>query len=335
MRLALAYEVRPESVPDGPMDLYAEFEQVEAIQMLAETLEGRGHTVFLVDSQNDPTGRLLEMRDDIDLVFNYSVGFGQRSREAILPAVCAALGIPYTGADAMGQCLVANKHATKLCARFAGVPTPRWNLASPASGNLVVGVQRVIVKPAYEGTSIGLSGPFPDGDSGVTEAVCRVWQDYGQPALVEEFIAGREVTVPVLGNDPARALQPLALSLRGSTHIGDAMFTTDLKVDEDDVGLHWSPETGLDAGVVQRMARAAERMHMDLGCRDFSRVDFRIDDSGQPWLLEVNATPQLTPEGGVFVTSAAIEGWTYGDVLEAIVDAAWVRYSQNHTSLNS
>lgn len=326
MKIALVHEIRPSSrVPVGGPDLYAEFEQMEAVQELARTIEDLGHGVTLVDSQNRLVHTLGSLQD-IDLVFNYSVGHGSRSRESLTPAVCELLGMPYTGSDAMANALASHKHAAKLVAERLGILTPRWIVIAPGEALPSVPFEEAVVKLMHEGSSIGLSGPFRFGDPKLHETVQRTVLAFGQPILVEEFIAGEEITLPILGNAPGKALPPVRLEHNGNPFSPHDLFSGDLKVPWPAPGfvpgLGWGAAAGLSPESVAAIQHAGVLIHDALGCRDFSRVDFRVDQDRRPFFLELNTTPQLSIDGGAFVVSGALAGITYPEIIKAIIDAA-------------
>lgn len=325
MKIALLYEARPEIHPGGPPDLYLEFERLETIQSTAEALEAVGHSVFLVDACDRPALRLAALRHEVELVFNISVGFGTRFRELMPAAICESLGMRYTGSDPMAQALAANKHATKLLAREIGIATPRWCFVrDPADLEPVFDLpaDRILIKPNYEGTSIGIAGPIALADRAtVRSTIRRVIDDYHQAVLVEVFVPGYDATVPILGN-PGEVLAPLRLAT-GAEIEADLIFDSRAKEDSE---LPWS-WTGDHPGpegerIADALGSAALRIHDLLGCRDLSRVDFRVDRDGLPYLLEVNATPQLAPGGGAF--EAALQQ-PFDEVLKRLVEVAMAR----------
>jgi D-alanine-D-alanine ligase len=160
--------------------------------------------------------------------------------------------------------------------------------------------ERILIKPNFEGTSIGIAGPLQLGDrQTVRSAVRRVLDDYRQPVIVEAFIAGYDATVPILGN-PGEVLASLRLAT-GAEVEPDVIFDSRSKEDSE-LPWTWTREHPPRHGdrVTSALAKAALQIHESLGCRDWSRVDFRVDGDGVPYFLEVNATPQLAPHGGAF-----------------------------------
>jgi D-alanine-D-alanine ligase len=342
MNIGLLYEMRPESTPaEAPPDMYCEFETVDTIQGIVQGLEDLGHTVHMIDSQEEPLERLRQLKGQVDLVLNISVGLGNRFRELMPSALCEALGIPYTGSDPMAQALSANKHAAKLLARSEGIATPDWIVVSDLRDLLHKSPPgpKVILKPVFEGSSIGVSGPVDIGDGKLEQKLGSLLDIYCQPILVERFIEGYEVTVPVLGNPP-RALPPVGLNLQGSLDLGEKIFDAFAKAAE---GVSsWDANPPVASEILDELSRWALKIHDALGCCDLSRSDFRITRRGEPFFVEINATPQISPLGSSFVNSAAAEGLNFRELLRFIIDSAVERsaqkrmaHSQNHKSFTS
>ena len=324
MHLALLFEIRPShSSAIYPPDLFAEFESAETIQAIALALEELGHAVTLIDSQKAPLESLLRMRQSLDLVVNCSVGLGSRTRELLPAAICETLAIPYTGSDAMAQAIAANKHLAKLIARAAGVPTPHWAVAGSVEEvcGAAIASQRVIIKPICEGSSIGVTGPIDmdvDRRTLIKEAE-RVLVTYKQPIIIEQFIAGFEITVPILGNPP-RPLTPVGLSLHSSLSLGDRIFDSSAKQDPN--AATWHASLPFPSILLEHLKFLGLQVHKALGCVDLSRSDFRVTPEGKPYFVEINATPQLSPYGSSFSASARAEGMSFTDLMGAIVETA-------------
>lgn len=323
MKVALFFEARPLVRMDAmPADIYNEFETFETIQNIALALEGLGHTVFLVDSQRDPLGVLQKLKGDVDVVFNTSVGFGSRFREMMAAAICEAVGVTYTGSDPMAQALTANKHVAKLLAAAAGIATPAWTTVSePEDAERAISIaERVIVKPMFEGSSIGVSGPYETTDGSVVmAAIARTIEQYRQPVLVEAFVAGYEVTAPVLGSPP-RVLPPVGLALDGSLMLGSRIYTADIKAHAA-ADAHWAGDLPLTATTLEAIRRSTLTAHATFGCRDLSRCDFRVTPDGTAYLIEVNATPQVAPSSSIVVSASRL-GLSYGAFLDQVLASA-------------
>src|SRR5438093_723982 len=219
MRIGITYDLRQDSpLPvSAPDDLYEEFDDPVTVGAIADVLRGLGHEVVELGNGREMLKKLLA--DPPEFVFNFAEGQGiGRSRESRVPAVLELLGIPYTGSDpaTLGLCL--DKDWTKRMVYTAHLQTPEWNCIG-GSDNFDAdpkGVPKfadsgltlpVIAKPSYEGSSKGIRNKClierPE-DFGPT--VAALWKLYRQPIMVEEFIAGDELTVGMVGNDPPEIL---------------------------------------------------------------------------------------------------------------------------------
>ncbi|MDQ3279926.1 MAG: hypothetical protein M3Q69_00770 [Acidobacteriota bacterium] len=322
LHVLLLYETRPEIIPAHvPADAFMEFDTPETVDAIVSSLRSLGHVVTSLHSQENAAERLFGLRREIDVVFNCSAGFGTRFRELMPAALCEHLNLPYTGSDPMAQALSANKHATKLIAQRAGVRTPRWWLSDGPPSDDFAADASVVIKPNFEGTSIGIRGPIKVCDyAEVHRAMQEVVALYGQPAIVEEFVAGYEVTVPILGNPPV-ALPPLTLTPDGTPRASELIFDSVRKSDAT-TGISWICAP-FGAAILDTLRSAARVVHEALGCRDLSRSDFRVTETGEVFFLELNATPQIGP-GNSFMKSGASD--TFAGLLQRILDVALSRY---------
>jgi D-alanine-D-alanine ligase len=180
----------------------------------------------------------------------------------------------------------------------------------------------VIVKPAWEGSSKGIRGKsVVDRPDDLPAAVESLWQDHRQPVLVEEFIQGDELTVGVVGNDPPEVIGIMRVLPTRPTD----RFIYSLEVKRDyERQVRYECPAQLGAEATARVRDAALAAYRVLGCRDVSRVDFRLRD-GIPYFLEVNPLPGLNPHSGDLVILSGMVGWTYPRLIAAILDAAFRR----------
>ena len=221
MRIGIAFDLKPKTpLPDGsPDDLNEEFDSQATIDAIADSIRQMGHTPVELGDGREFLLKLLN--DPPDLVFNLAEGTGtSRNREARVPAVCEMLGIPHTGSDVLTLALCLDKDMCRRTVQDAEVVVPNGLLLSFSDGEYdgdfaefagliaEVGLSfPLIAKPSCEGSSKGIrSKCVIEAPEQVGPVVLSLWNDYRQPVLVEEFIAGDEVTVGVLGNDPARVV---------------------------------------------------------------------------------------------------------------------------------
>jgi D-alanine-D-alanine ligase len=217
----------------------------------------------------------------------------------------------------------------KRLAASAGVATPRFAVVErPEDLGRLAALDLAwprIAKPLCEGSSIGIRRSSRAADAAALEReVLRIAGDYAQPVLVEEFCAGPEFTVGVLGTgERARAIGAMEIvPRRGRPE--EFVYSLEAKRDwQNEVEYHVPPRR--DARTVERVLELAVAAHRALGCRDVSRVDVRLDGDGSPRFLEVNPLPGLNPVTGDLVILAGRSGLPYRELVGAIVAEALAR----------
>ncbi len=307
--LGLVYELlRPVEPGSGlPPDAFAEYEPIATIEGIEAAARRLGLTPVRLGGPADwldepaPWRRIVDA--GVDVVFNIAEGFGTRNREAWAPVLLEMSGIPYLGSDALTLSTSLDKHWTKLIVEEAGVAAVPG--ISVPEGREVPPLDDFprFVKPRYEGTSKGIRRDSKVGDATECQrAVARIERDYRQPALVEAFLPGAEYTVTVIGNDSARALPVLQRALDPRSGIGLHAVSDEAGADPNyDLPGELSPELEKSLGDQALCAFHA------LGCRDFARVDFRLDERGDIFFLEINPLPTFAPDGS-FGVLAELEG---------------------------
>jgi D-alanine-D-alanine ligase len=248
-----------------------------------EALQGRGvdaHAVdgipALVQALTAPGGRRF------DRVFNILHGNRGGGEDGVLQGLLEALGVPYTGSGVLGSALSMDKIRTKQVWLSVGLPTPGY--VSLQRGEDVVAAAHklglpVIVKPACEGSSVGITRCFKDAD---LAAAVDLATRYEGPLLVEQLIQGDEFTVAVLGSE---ALPSIRIVPAGEYYDYHAKYVADDTQ-------YLCP--GLAGAAEQELQTLALAAFFAVACSGWGRVDFMRDRAGKPWLLEVNTAPGMT-----------------------------------------
>lgn len=330
LRVALLYNARPATPAsaDLPDDTYEEFDGAETIAKIAAAIEGLGVSVTPVLADRRLPWRLEEGR--FDVAFNIAEGEGRRCREAVPAAVCELLGLPYTGSDPLTLAVTLDKAVARRVVS-PEVPVARGVLVETDADLDALGTLAypVLVKPNDEGSSKGIRDNPVAADPSAAAARVRWLRDtYGCPALVEEFLPGAEITVGVAGNGrDARVIGRMEISpAPGASEEGDAApFVYSLEVKRDwqrRVRYHVPPR--LPAATLAELDRLALAAYRLLGCRDLSRMDFRLDAAGRPRFLECNPLPGLNPETGdvVLLSRPTIP---YDRLVQGVLEAALLR----------
>jgi D-alanine-D-alanine ligase len=325
MRIGITYDLkvdgpRPEGLPD---DFQEEFDSPVTIEAIAQTLRRLGHEVEKLGDGRELLQRLLA--EPPDLVFNTAEGQGiGRSREARVPAVLEMLGIPYTGSDPLTLAVTLDKDCARRLVASAGIAVPPGVVVQAGEDALAAAKKAevpfpVIVKPAWEGSSKGIRGKsLVDRPEELAGVVAWLQRDHRQPVLIEEYIEGDELTVGMLGNAPPRVLGVM----RVLPNQPNGRFVYSLEVKRDYLQLvRYECPPPYPAALLRTIEEAARVAFRTLGCRDVSRLDFRLRD-GVPYFLEVNPLPGLNPESSDLMIMSRLVGWQPERVIETIFQSA-------------
>jgi D-alanine-D-alanine ligase len=327
MRIALTHNLRISDSEDE-----AEFDTRETVDGLAGAIERLGHRVERIEVSG-PASRTVARLEAFgpDLIFNTAEGRRGRFREAFFPALFDELGMPYTGSDAYALALTLDKQLTKLVLAQHGIPTPRWQYVEDPS-RLQVNALRypVIVKPNFEGSSKGITQDSVVEDSlRLHEVVAAALARYPAGVLVEEFVVGRDVTVPFLeaaASERGGVLQPVeyVVDEAASASRRYAIYDYELKTKLDRLVAVRAPAK-VKRSQAERIQRVCEAVYRVLGVRDLGRIDLRLGDDGQIAFLEINALPSLEPGAGIYA-AAALEGLHADGVIGAVIQSASARW---------
>lgn len=327
MNIGIAFDLKSDHRVrgDGPDDRFEEFDSEDTVSAIAHVLEAQGHRTRRLGSGR----RFIEavLADPPELVFNFAEGFGSRSREAHVPAVCEMLGLPVTHSDPLTLAATLDKAMAKRLVAACGVPTPRFAVVdAPAQAEDLPLELPLIAKPLFEGSSMGIRKRSRAVSIPALRAeVERLIRDYRQPVLIEEFCAGPEFTVGILGTGGAArviAAMEIAPKIDRPEHF---VYSLEVKRNwEAEVEYHVPPRQSSE--VVHAVEEVALAAHRALGCRDVSRVDVRLDAHGSPRFLEANPLPGLSPATGDIVILSERSGIRYADLIGRIVAQARARY---------
>ena len=302
-------------------DAQAEYDSMDTVLAIASAIRSHGHQTVLLEADQTLPRRLLEEKPD--LVFNIAEGSAGRAREAQVPALLDLFEIPYTGSDATTLCLSLDKALTKRVLATHRIPTPRYHLFSPGSPVRTAGLRfPVIVKPNAEGSSKGIADFCIVTDAkALKELVQKNFTLYGGDVLAEEFLSGREFTVGVLGNGEAlRVFPPMEIVYHASPIAGYNVYNYTVKQSyEKFVSYHCPAE--IPAKMEQELIRLSKAIFLALGCRDFARIDFRADESGKLYFIEINPLPGLAPHYSDYPMLAEFCGVPHEALVYAVLRA--------------
>lgn len=314
-------------VKGEPGDRWYELDSERTVEGITLALEEQGHQVTFLEGDASLYHELE--RGAFDIAFNICEGHRGDARESQVPAILEMLGIPYTGSKVLCLALTLDKPMAKRILAFHGLPTPRFQVFdSPCQAVDCELRYPLFVKPSREGTGIGISArSVVAHERELRRQVRWVLETYRQPALVEEYIAGREITVGVLGNEQLYVLPPFEVDLSPCPPEEKGIYTGRIKSELFQLPRYVCPArlTDPQAHELSRLAVAAFR---SLDCLDMARVDFKLDanDSEKPYILEINPLPGLNPGVSDLVLEAEAAGLSHSELINVILNEALKRY---------
>ncbi len=231
---------------------------------------------------------------------------GHPQDASVVPAILRALGKRFTGSDTLALMLSLDKWRAKAVLRSMGLPTPPAFYV-PIGGKLTAKLPggRYIIKPACTDASEGIddSSVVDSGDRSVGRVIRRIHDEFQQAAIVEKFVDGRELNISVVQfDDGPRALPVAEIDFSGFKRGMPRIINYAAKWDENSFVYNHTPRiipAKLPAKTAKEVRRLAVAAWHAIGCRSYARVDFRLDKQLRPWIIEVNANPDLSPECGL------------------------------------
>jgi len=297
------------------------------IECITSTIEKLGHKVECIEANNELKEQILRIKPQI--VFNRSIRNDDKSELAFAPSLLEELNIPYTGSNAEACVSAFNKNKTKHILREAGIPTPKSCLISdPRHIQIPQSLSYpLFIKPNKGGCSRGIDERNPVFSiESCIEIVRNTIEQNHQPALVEEFIIGREFTVGILGNNPPRTL-PVLEFIHGVSEDNNFPFRSfNIKNIDYEESEKISCPAILSKTEEDRIKILALDTYQAIGCHDYARIDIRCDKDGIPFVLEVNVLPSLIPDESSFADMAETTGISFENLIGTIIISAFDRY---------
>jgi D-alanine-D-alanine ligase len=339
MRVVLLYQEADEDATIDEQDVIVQRDAV------VTALKNSGHDADCLSctlNLQDTRSRLLELRPDI--VFNLVESLAGTDRLMVLATILLdAMEIPYTGTRSDGIIASANKLNAKQRMRAAGLPTPDWFVPDATADVKSAATEadfaedfdhgsQWILKPILEHASFGIDDDAvvdaADLDSLLIKLRDRE-QLLGKPHFAERFIAGREFNLSILGDD---VLPPAEIDFVSFPADKPRIVGHLAKWQVDSFEYQQTPRRfefpAKDNSLLQELSKLTHRCCSLFGIGGYARVDFRIDQAGRPWILEVNANPCLSPDAG-FAAAVTQAGLTFDEAVQRIVEQAFAGAPQS------
>ena len=324
--IGLTYDLKEDWVfqEGDPSDANAELDRPQTIDRIQKAFEQYGHKVKRIGNVRSLLKQINNL--NVDIIFNICEGRQGRNRESQVPILLEVFNIPFIGADGLTLGVTLDKVAAKKMFIADGIPTPQYFSAEHQDD--LDGLKNVkfplIVKTRHEGTSKGITkNSRVENIKDLKRQIALINRDYKQPALVEEFIEGTEFTVAVLGNQNPQAMPVAQVCVDGKANLGDEFYSTERIMNPDTI--QYECPAKISKALTKKLQEMAIRAYKSVDCHDFGRVDFRVDEKDNPYVLEINPLPSLAA-ADVFNLFPPAIGSTFEEVLNQILGFALERY---------
>lgn len=313
-------------------DLYAEWDSNETIEAVRDALS-LYHTVTMIEANQTAFEQLKKIRPQI--VFNIAEGLNGISREAQIPAMLDMLKIPYTGSDPLTLATCLDKSRTKEILSYYKIKTPAFITASAKDDLIKFDLKfPVMIKPVGEGSSKGIfNSSFITNMDELIKAVELNSKNYSQPSLIEEFLPGREFTVAIIGNGKSAEVLPIVEinfnelpAEMAPIYSYEAKWIVDRR--ENPLEIFTCPAK-ISIELEEKIKAAALNSYNILRCKDWSRIDVRLDSQGEPNIIELNPLPGILPnpkDNSCFPKAARAYGLNYHEMLNSVLLASARRH---------
>lgn len=319
MRITLTYnERKSDDVAEGEMLTRDEIETITG------AIESLGHEVTPIDAGGPADEFVDELVDSRpSLVFNVAEGTAGAGREAKYPAIFETLGLAYTGGGAALLYVDLDKRLTERILEKCGVRVPKGCFITHDEREIPEDIPfPVLIKPNYEGSSKGITeDSIAENRDEARVVIDDLLEDFPQGLNLEQFVRGREFTVPMLESFPGRFLEIVEYTFDDEGDFN--IFDYDTKHGDNGVTTVCPPKLTPDER--REILTLADRVEQVLSCPDMGRIDIRMDKHGTPYFLEVNALPRLLPDGSL-AGAAKERGLEYEEIFELIIASAARRY---------
>ncbi|MBI3814905.1 MAG: D-alanine--D-alanine ligase [Nitrospinae bacterium] len=331
MRVGLTFNLKKGHKEGLPADWDAEWDTEETIDAVRSALSSE-HEVIPIEADENAVEKLKGARPDI--VFNIAEGRDGPNREAHIPAMLEMLGIPYTGSDPMTLSICLDKGRAKEILFFYRVSTPGFQVVSSVREKVRLKKFPLMVKPLHEGSSKGVKNDavvFTASD--LKKKIDEITLQYHQPVLLEEYLEGREFTVSLMGNNgDMRVLPIVEIKFDSLPKDINPIYSYEAKwiLDRADTPLDiFQCPADIDGRLNNKIEKITLKAYKSLGCRDWCRIDVRLDSKGNPNILELNPLPGILPkpeDNSCFPKAARTAGMSYNEMILNVLNTARKRY---------
>ncbi len=326
MKIGIVYCTSDTIQTGRELEKLADLEILEVAGAVHEALERQGHRTEEVDLRIHPLEDLCQFNWIFNLV---ETVYGFPLKDYEITSAIEAMGIPFTGCSSKVLKSCNDKSLTKSILRKRNLLTPRYEVLKPGERITSRLGFPLIVKPMKEDGSVGISkNSVVTSLESLSEKVKEIHAAYHQPALVEEYLEGRDISVAILGSRESPQVLPPAECVFQPSYEGARIQTFESKwlVDSADYqNAYTACPCELDDELLKQIEETCIKAYRILGCRDYARVDLRLLDHS-PYIIEVNPNPCINPHDSGFVRAGKVAGYSYDDLIHIILSSSIVNW---------
>ena len=319
-----------ENYPERIDDTYAEWDSMETIDAVKSALEAGGHDVTLVEADVNAFTKIKDLNPEF--VFNVAEGYYGASRESQIPAMLEMLNIPFTGSDSITIGICHDKSRCKEILSYYGIPNSKFFITENilTESNLLF---PKFIKPLHEGSSKGIyNSSLAYNLNDLNGEIKRIRESYNQPALVENFIGGKEFTVAMLGNGKGVKVLPIVeMNLDFVPEGFNKIYSYEVKwffdTRENQLDIFTCPAE-IDKTLYKQIENVCKQAYNVLRIRDWARIDVRLDENNVPNIIEINPLPGILPDprdNSCYPKAASEAGMNYNAMINAVINEAGKR----------
>jgi len=321
-----------ENYPERIDDTFAEWDSMETIDAVKNALELGGHDVTLVEADETAYENLKKIKPEF--VFNVAEGFYGASRESQIPAMLEMLNIPYTGSDSITIGICHDKSRCKEILSYYNIPNAKFFISNIQLRKNNLEFPK-FVKPLHEGSSKGIyNSSLANNLDELNNEIDRIKNCYNQPALIEDFIGGKEFTVAMLGNgENVKVLPIVEMNLDFVPEGFNKIYSYEVKwffdTRENQLDIFTCP-ANINKEIYNNIEKICKDAFNVLRLRDWARIDVRLDKNNIPNIIEINPLPGILPDprdNSCYPKAARHSGMNYNAMINAVLNEAVKRYS--------
>lgn len=322
-----------ENYPERIDDTFAEWDSMETIDAVKSALEAGGHSVTLVEADEYAYNKFKELKPEF--VFNVAEGYYGASRESQIPAILEMLNIPFTGSDSITTGICHDKSRCKEILSYYKIPNSKFYISNIQFDKNNLEFPK-FVKPLHEGSSKGIyNSSLANNLKELESEIARIKECYNQPALIEDFISGKEFTVAMLGNgDDVKVLPIVELNLDFVPEGFNKIYSYEVKwffdTRENQLDIFTCPAK-VSSEIYRQIEKVCKDAYKVLRIRDWARIDVRLDKNNVPNIIEINPLPGILPDprdNSCYPKASREAGMDYNAMINKVLDEAIKRVNK-------